>query len=280
MIKIKENVALITGATHGIGLELTRKMLTDGWQIAALIRSDFPKEDTLIQASLKSGQLREYKGDLADFSSLKAAINSIKTNEERIDILFNNAGRSFPALEFSKQGREMHYELQTVVPYIVFMELRSRLLNSQYKTVINTSSSALLALKQFNPESLEHPTVFKKLFGPYAASKLALSLWTQELASKEAVNGIKLYSVDPGGNNTMRKGEKSGLPFYLKPMIKLFFPRPSKGASRLYEVAMNGNKELIGGFFVKGKNTPLKFSGYKSSVLEKVKSIYQEFHQQ
>lgn len=281
MKNAKKEVALITGASHGIGLELTRKMLTEGWQVIALIRSNFPKDDPLIKENLERKQLREYRADLVDFSSLKKTLNDIKAKEERVDILFNNAGGSFPELKFSKQNREMHYELQTIVPYIIFMELRPQLLKGTYKTVINTSSAALLALRQFNPESLAHPPVFKKLLGPYAASKLALSLWTQELASQEEIKsmGIKLYSVDPGGNNTMRKEKKSGIPFYLKPIIKLFFPHPSKGATRLYEIAMNRDQKPSGHFFVKGKSAPLKFTEHKSGILAKVRSIYeQEFY--
>ncbi|WP_239984869.1 SDR family NAD(P)-dependent oxidoreductase [Sporolactobacillus pectinivorans] len=282
MKNIKEDVALITGASHGIGLELARKMLTEGWQVIAFIRSNLPEDDPLIRESLEGLQLRAYQADLTDFSSLRKVLNDVKVKEKRIDILFNNAGGSFPELTLSKQNREMHYELQTVVPYIIFMELRPQLLKGQYKTVINTSSAALLALRQFTPESLEHPPVFKKLFGPYATSKLALSLWTQELALQEKAKGagIKLYSVDPGGNNTTRKGKKSGIPFYLKLIIKLFLPHPSKGATRLYEIAMSGNKKTSGLFFVKGKSRPLKFMEHKSDILSKVKKIYaQEFHQ-
>ena len=41
----REHIALITGASAGIGLELTRKLLSEDWQVIALNRSDFPAED-------------------------------------------------------------------------------------------------------------------------------------------------------------------------------------------------------------------------------------------
>ncbi|MFX3632746.1 MAG: SDR family NAD(P)-dependent oxidoreductase [Candidatus Pristimantibacillus sp.] len=59
----QERIALITGASNGIGLQLTLKMLTEGWQIIALNRSDFPEGITLIQDSLRKGTLRIYKTD-------------------------------------------------------------------------------------------------------------------------------------------------------------------------------------------------------------------------
>ncbi|MFX3632745.1 MAG: short-chain dehydrogenase [Candidatus Pristimantibacillus sp.] len=205
---------------------------------------------------------------------MKAALNQITAKELKIDILFNNAGGSFADLKYTKQGREMHFELQTVVPYIIVMELKELLLKGSLKTIVNTSSTAFKTMKHFSPEQLERPTTFKKLFGPYASSKMALSLWTHEIAPSLLAEGITILSVDPGGNNTMRKGKKSGLPFYLKPIMKLFFPHPSKGASLLYNAAMQQNKSLSGHFFVNGKVTKLKFLQHGRNILDKVSSIY------
>ncbi|MET3208315.1 UNVERIFIED_CONTAM: hypothetical protein ABIC26_001251 [Paenibacillus sp. PvR008] len=55
-----------------------------------------------------------------------------------------------PELTFSKQGRELQFELQTVVPCIMMMELKELLLKGTLKTVVNTSTSAF-KVKQFTP---------------------------------------------------------------------------------------------------------------------------------
>ncbi|OKP94229.1 SDR family NAD(P)-dependent oxidoreductase [Paenibacillus sp. P46E] len=268
--------ALITGANNGIGLELTRKMLAEGWQIIALIRSGYPMEDPFIAESVKSGKLRIYKADLSDFTALRRALNEIKSKEQRIDLLFNNAGGSFPELSNSRQGREMHFDLQTVAPYLITMELKALLQKGQLKTVVNTSSNAFMTMKRFNPDLLEHPTEFKKLFGPYAASKLALSLWTRELAPQLAAEGILIRSADPGGNNTIRSGKKSGLPFWLKPIIKLFFPHPRHGAGLLYNAALGQHSKQPGVFLMKDQITELKFTEHSATVLAKVRAIYEQ----
>ncbi|CQR55013.1 SDR family NAD(P)-dependent oxidoreductase [Paenibacillus riograndensis] len=268
--------ALITGANNGIGLELTRKMLAEGWQIIALIRSSFPGDDSLVSGAVKSKQLRIYKADLSDFTALKRALNEIRLQEQQIDLLFNNAGGSFPELLYSKQGRELHFELQTVVPYIIIMELQELLQKGQLKTVVNTSSNAAMTVRHFDPETLEHPTKFKKLLGPYAASKLALSLWTRELAPQLAAAGIMIRSADPGANNTLRSGKDSGLPFWLKPVMKLFFPHPSHGAGLLYNAALGRHSKLPGVFLIKDQITELKFAEYSSRVLSKVQAIYEQ----
>ncbi|WP_068614595.1 SDR family NAD(P)-dependent oxidoreductase [Paenibacillus tuaregi] len=275
------NIALITGASAGIGLELARKLLSEDWQVVALNRSDFPTDDLSIQKAIKSGWLRIYKTtDLADYASLRGALEEIKRKEQRIDILFNNAGGSFPELSYSKQGREQHYELMTVVPYIILMELKELLINGRLKTVINTSSSALKFTKEFTIEILERPKTFRKLIGPYATSKLALSLWTQAIAPQLAHDGIKIRSVDPGGNNTLRKGKKSGLPLLVKPLMKLFFSPPTHGANKLYEGALGEHRHESGVFLLKGQVAELKFKDQAWNVLERVHAIYEhEFAQ-
>jgi len=272
----RENIALVTGASAGIGLELTRKLLSEGLQVVALNRSDFPEDDTKIQKAVMNGWLRIYKtADLADYASLRRTLEEIKGKEQRIDILFNNAGGSFSELSYSKQGREKHYELLTVVPYIILMELKDLITNSSLKTVINTSSSALNHVKGFDIEILERPTAFRKLLGPYAASKLALSLWTQAIAPQLAKEGIKIRSVDPGGNNTLRKGKKSGLPIVVTLIMKLFFSPPTHGANRLYEGALGEHRNETGVFLLKGRTAKLKFNDQSRNVLDRIHEIYE-----
>lgn len=275
-INPREHIALITGANAGIGLELTRKLLSEGWQVVALNRSGFPEDDMSIQNAIVGGSLRIYKTeDLADYASLKRTLEEIKNKERRIDILFNNAGGSFPELSYSKQGREKHYELLTVVPYLILMELKELLNSGMLKTVINTSSSAQKFTKEFTIDILERPKTFRKLIGPYATSKLALSLWTHAIAPQLAEDGIHIRSVDPGGNNTLRKGKTSGLPFPVGLLMKLFFPPPTRGADRLFEGALGEHRNMTGVYLVKGKVVELKFIDQARNVLDRIQTIYE-----
>ncbi|MBX0319451.1 MULTISPECIES: SDR family NAD(P)-dependent oxidoreductase [Shouchella] len=271
-MKEHNKVVLITGANSGIGLELTKNLLLQGWEVAALIRSDFPNEQPIIIDALKKNHLRVYKADLADFSSLRNALDQIKKSEAKIDLLFNNAGVSFAEYKHSKQGRELHFEVNTLVPFIITMELRELLLKGQDKTIINTSSNSLLFLKQFDLNTIINPkTPFKKLIGPYANSKLALSLWTNGIAPELSSEGIKIRSVCPGPNKTrLTKGK--GMPSYILLIRSLMFTPPSKGASRLYNAAFNN--EITGIFINKGKETAIKLSGHEEEVLNRLYDIY------
>ncbi len=270
----ESKVALITGASHGIGLALTRRLLAEGWQVAVLVRSAMPEADNRIRDSLRTGRLRAYQAELTDFASIRQAVDQIRAAETKLDVLFNNAGGSFPELRYSKQGRELHYELHAVVPYILTMELKSLLANGAHRTVVNTSSNVVRMVKRLSLAELERPSSFRMLLGPYAASKLAMSLWTQEAAAELAQDGIVIRSADPGGNNTLRPGKQSGLPFYVKPLMRFFFPGPERGASLLYEAAFGDHGGKSGIFLLKNRETALKFAEQGPAILASIQQIY------
>ncbi|MGO4546304.1 SDR family NAD(P)-dependent oxidoreductase [Paenibacillus sp. 2TAB23] len=273
--EIRNKVSLVTGAKSGVGYELTKRLLSEGMQVIALIRSDFQYNDFIIHEALKNNNLRVYKADLSDYKSLKAALKDIKSNEERIDVIFNNAGVMPDKILYSSQGREMQFEVHAVVPYIIFMELREIVLKGEMRTIVNTSSNSLLMLKRFELETLEKPIHFKKLVGGYAATKLALSLWTQAASQTAYAEGIEIRSVCPGANKTPMSGG-SGMPILLLPFRNLLFSHPSKGAARLYEAAFGENRGKTGVFIHKGKITPIKFMQEGRGVLGKVDSIYEQ----
>lgn len=238
-------------------------------------RSNFPADDRFIQNHLKDGWLRAYKvKDLTDYGSLRHSLEEIKGKEQRIDILFNKAGGCLSELRYSKQGREMHYELLTVVSYIILMELNELLKNGSLKTVINTSSQALRFTKVFTIDNLEHPQTFRKMFGPYATSKLALSLWTQAVAPKLAKEGIKIRSVDPGINNTLRKGKDSGLTAWFELFMRFFSSPPTHGPNLLFEGALGKHNNETGVFLLKDRVADLKFTEHAQRVLDKISDTY------
>lgn len=125
-----------------------------------MIRSDIKNSDSIIREALKNNSLRVYKADLSNYKSLKAALKDIQTSEERIDVIFNNAGVMPDKIIYSRQGREMHFEVHAVVPYIIFMELRELVLKGEMRTIINTSSISLLMLNTIPDFGLQYIKVF------------------------------------------------------------------------------------------------------------------------
>lgn len=274
MTEGKKKIALVTGANSGIGLELTKKLIENDWEVVALIRSGFPEEELKLQQKIRQRIIRIYRTDLSDFTKLKPALEQIKEKEPKLDALFNNAGGSFPELLFSPQGRELHYEVQTVVPYIITMELLELLKKGSPGMVIQTSSDAFRFRKTFEPEELARPKKFQKLTGPYTSTKLAITLWTQALAPELKEEGVTIISVDPGNNNTMRKGRNGGLPLLIQPFIRFLGPHPSVGAGRLF-AGLERSPDEAGLYFSKGEPTEYKFKQHAYQVLFQVRTVYE-----
>ncbi len=163
MTERKKKVALVTGANSGIGLELTKKLIENGWEVVALIRSGFPEEELKLQQKIRQREIRIYRTDLSDFTKLKYSLGQIKEQEPKLDALFNNAGGSFPELLFSPQGRELHYEVQTVVPYIITMELLKLLKKDHQVWLSRQVQMHSDSGKHLNPTNWQNRKSFRSL---------------------------------------------------------------------------------------------------------------------
>lgn len=263
--------ALITGATSGVGAELTGRLLGEGWRVLALVRSSF-REDASphIRDALRTGALRVYRTDLAEPSALTATLAELRAHEARIDLLVNNAGVSLDRAAPAPSGRDLHFEVNVLAPYLITTALLPLVTASAHRTILQVSSNALLTVKAFSLDELEQPTRFAKLFGPYAASKLALSLWTTAFA-RTAPSGLVIRSACPGPNDTpMTRG--AGMPRWLRILVPFLFRHPRRGAATLHDAAF-AHGVASGAFLHRGRPTALPFHDRADEVLARIHTI-------
>ena len=261
---------LVTGASSGVGLELMKRLLGSGHHVVTLTRSPLPAVPE-VQAARERGHLSGYQGNLADAKSRTTALAEIASAHPRLDVVFNVAGVSLGKPQPTAQGREIPFEVNTLAPFVVLDELRPSLERGEDRLLVNVSSNAALMVNSFDPAVLPAPEEFKKLFGPYALSKLALSLWTHALAPRLEATRIRVISVCPGPNKTpMTAGD--GMPWWLLMLRPLLFAHPRKGATTLWQAAFAHPSAPSGAFLVKGKPTPIPFLERASEVLTLVES--------
>lgn len=259
---------LVTGASSGVGFELTKRLLAEGYDVVTLTRSPLPA-DPVTDAAHERGSLSTFLGDLADTTSRTTSLSRIAGAHDRFDVIFNVAGVSLGELRMTAQEREIHFEVNAVAPFVVLSALRHLLERGENRLVVNVSSNAALTVKSFDPAALSRPTKFRKLFGPYAHSKLALSLWTHAMAPQLSAARIRIVSVCPGANRTPMTGGE-GMPWWLLPLRHLVFRHPRTGANTLYLAMTDRGSAPSGAFLVKGKSTPIPFIERASEVLESV----------
>jgi NAD(P)-dependent dehydrogenase (short-subunit alcohol dehydrogenase family) len=256
--------AVITGANSGIGLALTNILLDQGWNVAALVRQSMPDLPRL-RAAISSGTLRMYTGDLADAASRRTALTQLEAQGSRIDTIFNNAGVSTGSLIYASTGRELHFEVNTIAPYVVVDMLAPRL--QPGGTIVNTSSDAVFFVRRYDPENLSHPQHFRRVAGPYGHSKLALTLWSQALAPTLAKREQRILSVSPGPIATpLMKGP--GMPSWMRLLAQFTIKSPEFGANCLLN-AVEGSYPS-GSFMMKQRIKTIPFGSEAEQTLQVV----------
>ncbi|MEO0896210.1 MAG: SDR family NAD(P)-dependent oxidoreductase [Bacteroidota bacterium] len=264
---------LITGGHSGIGLELTKQLVKEGHHIGLIMRSEKRKEG-LPDAIRNYDKLDYFFADLSDQKQVRSVAEEIKTSWDQIDILYNNAGVLLDGLYDSPQGNELHYEINTLAPYLLTSELRVLLEKSDAPTIISTSTGGMHSRKDFDVEEFIKPTSFKKLIGSYMLSKFAMTLLMFDMAKEWPT--ARIISVNPGLNQTnMTKG--SGMPGFLKPLAGLLFPAASKGGTILYNAAFKEDFKGQTAIYIDEKKVKaMKYSlpsAQKARLLEGIKAL-------
>lgn len=179
---------LITGSTDGIGL-LTARMLSDAGHRVILHGRSREKLDAAV--TLTGGPATGYVADLSGLAAVEQLADVVRKDHDTVDVLINNAGVYRVPETTSTDGIDMRFMVNTLAPYA----LTRALLPSIPKTgrIINLSSAAQA------PVDVEALSGRRRLgdMDAYAQSKLALTIWSRELAS-ELPDGPVVVAVNPG----------------------------------------------------------------------------------
>ena len=102
MSKAMIGTAVVTGAGTGIGRAAALSLLGAGWTVALLGRRMEPLLETQGLAGSASDRALPMIADVGDVASVKAAFAEVQSRFGRLDLLFNNAGRGAPPVEFDE----------------------------------------------------------------------------------------------------------------------------------------------------------------------------------
>lgn len=246
---------ILTGGHSGIGLELTKRLLKEGHELGLILRNE-NRTASAIEAIGTNENVEFFYADLSKRDAIEKVAAAINARWERVDGLFNNAGVLLEKAIYSEQGNEMQFEVNALTPYYLTKALKPLLDRGKKSFVVNTATSGMHQQKPLDIEDLKRPKKFVKLLGSYVNSKYTLVLLMNHLAKKWS--NIRVVNVDPGPNKTkMTKGD--GMPFWLLPIRNLLFPKPVKGANKIYDAAFKVDFAAQSGIYVTGgKIRPIK----------------------
>lgn len=179
---------LITGSTDGIGLRTALKLAEAGHQVLLHGRSQAKIDSAVAEIG---GNVESYIADLSDLADVNGLASKVRENHETLDVLINNAGVLKTPNPVLGSGQDIRFVVNTFAPFL----LTEKLLPIIPKTdrVVNLSSAA------------QAPVNVAAMLGKgrlsdmdaYAQSKLAITIWTRELA-KLLPNGPSVVAVNPG----------------------------------------------------------------------------------
>ena len=189
---LKDQVAIITGGTRGIGYAIVEKYL-ENHAAVVLCGSRQETADKAVAALKAKDPTWKVEGiapDLTDYASVKEAFQGVQDRYGRIDILVNNAGLS-SSDPLSAYTPEMFRKVMALNVDAVFYCIRAvydAMAAQRSGCIINTSS----VVSRFGqPSGVAYPT-----------SKFAINGLTLSLARELGPQGIRVNAVAPGITNT------------------------------------------------------------------------------
>ncbi len=190
---------LITGSTDGIGKLAALNLAKAGHQVY-LHGRDADKLDKVIMEvkAAATGTVADHiDGFVADLSDLHAVRNmAAEVNDKlaKLDVLINNAGIYTTASPVTKDGLDVRFVVNYLAPYVLTNALLPLLKKSNKARIINLSSAAQAPISY--PAFAGNERLDDK--DAYAQSKLALTMWSMDLADTVADDNINVIAVNPG----------------------------------------------------------------------------------
>ena len=189
---LKGKVALITGATRGIGYSIAEKYLENGASVIVCGSRAESAEKAVgkLRGKFPDSEIAGMSPDLGNPASIELAINDVKERFGRLDILVNNAGISASHSLYDYKQEEFEKIMNLNVNAVFFCsQAAAKVMRGQGGGVILSTSSMVSFYGQ-------------ALGCGYPTSKFAVNGLTKSLARELGKDNIRVNAVAPGITNT------------------------------------------------------------------------------
>jgi retinol dehydrogenase 14 len=242
---------LITGGNSGIGKATALGLARLGANVVIVSRSKEKGEAALAEIIANSGN-RNVELMLADMSSqdsIRRLASDFKVGHEKLHLLVNNAGVYLTRRSTTVDGLESTFATNHLGPFLLTNLLLDLLKTSAPSRIVNVTSDAHNGA-QVNFEDLQGKKRFSG-WQAYGQSKLAMILFTHELAKKLDGTGVTVNSAHPGVVRT-NFANNNGLVTFGFRLLRPFFISPETAAKRVLYVATSPDLEgVTGKYFTK-----------------------------
>lgn len=204
-LKLKDKVAIVTGASRGLGEASAQALVEEGARVLATARSE---KELQALAERHPGRILPVVCDMRDMAAVARLPDQAIAAFGRIDIVVNNAGIA-PAVAFAEETVERLSEVMAVnviAPAILARAAGQHMIQQRSGKIINMASISGIRGKA-------------SLVG-YSASKGALIQLTKALAAEWARHNVQVNAIAPGGFITEAQAAVLNNPDVLKKRIR------------------------------------------------------------
>jgi NAD(P)-dependent dehydrogenase (short-subunit alcohol dehydrogenase family) len=191
-------VVLLTGATSGIGRELAGALALQGARLVLACRKLEQAQALCAELIAMSGnqQIAVLALDLASLRSVRQCAAEFLGRYRQLDVLINNAGTFCLQRQETEDGFERTLGVNYLGPFLLTSCLAPLLKATAGARIVNVGSAAY----RYGRLDLADLQMTRRYAGfpAYAASKLALQLWTQELAERLRAYRVSVNVAHPG----------------------------------------------------------------------------------
>lgn len=182
-------VALITGASSGIGVEFARALAYRGADVAIFARRIDKLEETAKEVREFGHEVLAVSCDVTDESQIERAVKEVVDHFGKIDILVNNAGYCIPNPTITMTQEEWHRVIDVNLNGVFFMtkHVAPHMMAQNWGRIINIGSMYGLRANMFG-DAIPH----------YYASKGAIPQLTRGWAQEFAKYNITVNAIAPG----------------------------------------------------------------------------------
>jgi NAD(P)-dependent dehydrogenase (short-subunit alcohol dehydrogenase family) len=184
---MKARIALVTGASQGIGKAIAEKLLGSGDTVAIAALDDQALKEATAEFQSKGFRFKSYGADLSDEFQIDSLVKSVVRDLGPVDILINNAGitgPTLPAHEVATSDWDQTLAINLRTPFLLSRAVIPLMIGRRTGTIINISSIA---------GKMAYP-----LRSPYAASKWGLIGLTLTLAQELGPHNVRVNAICPG----------------------------------------------------------------------------------
>ncbi|MEL6659920.1 MAG: SDR family NAD(P)-dependent oxidoreductase [Bacteroidota bacterium] len=229
----KDKIAVITGATNGIGEAITKELAKAGYYLNIFARN--PEKANRLKEELLAINARVefdfYQVDLSLVKETKAALTSIKEKYDKIDVLVHSAGLIPNKIEKTSEGVEHAFAVSYLTRFLISQELLPLVLKSDTKLIFSVASPGHDGIIHFEDIHFD-----QRKFKPIEVVKQfnkCNDVYTSYLSKKYTTKALKVYCYDPGLVNTsIHQGWPFPLGFLMRNIAKpLFMKSPEEAAA-------------------------------------------------